>query len=124
MLADFRMVREAFATAIGPLRRRTLMPARPAGGRCRTEGGQLLIECGAKRYSLPHEDVVLLPVASTTTEAIAAYLLGQVMPCLSAEPGIQRVELVLAEAADTRRPSVPTWCAGDDCITPGLAVAA
>jgi hypothetical protein len=72
MLTDFRMIREAFATAIGSLRRRTLMPARPAGGRCRTEGGQLLIECWAKRYSLPHEDVVLLPVASTTTEAIAA----------------------------------------------------
>ena len=45
--------------------------------------------------------MVLLPVASTTTEAIAAYLLGGLMPSLRGESGLHRAELVLAEAADT-----------------------
>jgi 6-pyruvoyl-tetrahydropterin synthase len=101
MLADFRTVKEALTAVVGPLRRRTLMPSQPPGGRCWKEDGQVVIECGAKRYSLPCQDVVLLPVASTTTEAIAAYLLGQLMPSLRGESGLHRAELVLAEAADT-----------------------
>lgn len=101
MLADFHAVKKALTGAIGPLRRRTLMPARPSGGRCRTEDGQVFIECGTKRYSLPAGDVTLLPVTNTTTESIAAYLFDQVLPQLRHHPGLLRAELTLAEAADT-----------------------
>jgi hypothetical protein len=60
-------------------RRRTLMPQLPPGGSCRVEDGQLFIECGATRFSFPAAHVTLLPVASTTTEAIAAWLLSQLL---------------------------------------------
>jgi len=100
MVCDFTSAKKALAAAIAPLRRRTLMPAAPPGGRCEREGSQVVIECGDSLYSLPARDVVLLPVPNTTTEQIAAWLLAQVMPALGA-PGVRLAELVLAEAADT-----------------------
>jgi 6-pyruvoyl-tetrahydropterin synthase len=100
MVCDFSMVKGALAAVIAPLRRRTLMPARPPGGRCGEQDGQVVIECGAKRYSLPAGDVVLLPVVNTTTEAIAGWLLDRLIPSI-AVPGVHLAELVLAEAPDT-----------------------
>lgn len=100
MVCDFSAVKAALGAAIAPLRRRTLMPAQPPGGRCRQHGGQMFIDYGGRHYSLPAADVVLLPVANTTTEAIAAWLLGQLMPRLHA-PGVYQADLVLAEAPDT-----------------------
>lgn len=101
MLTDFQAVKKALTEAIEPLRRRTLMPAQPPGGHCRTEDGQLFIECGTKRYSLPAGDVTLLPMPNTTTESIAAHLFDQVLPQLRHAPVLLRAELTLAEAADT-----------------------
>ena len=100
MVCDFTGAKKALAVAIAPLKRRTLMPAAPPGGRCEREGSQVVIECGDSFYSLPARDVVLLPVPNTTTEQLAAWLLARVMPALAA-PGVRLAELVLAEAADT-----------------------
>jgi 6-pyruvoyl-tetrahydropterin synthase len=100
MVCDFTDAKKALAAAVAPLRRRTLMPAAPPGGRCERDGSQVIIECVDSLYSLPAKDVVLLPVPNTTTEQIAAWLLAQVMPALCA-PGVRLAELVLAEAADT-----------------------
>lgn len=101
MVTDFHDVKKALAQVIAPLRRRTLMPARPSDGSCVSEDGQVFIECGAKRYSLPSEDVALLPVANTTTEAIATYLLDELVPFLREAPYIAQVQLRLSEAPDT-----------------------
>lgn len=100
MICDFTEVKKALAAAITPLKRRTLMPARSPACRDYRDGGQIVIECGAKTYSLPAGDVMLLPIANTTTEAIAGYLLEQVGAVLP--EGLQRAELTLAEASDTR----------------------
>jgi 6-pyruvoyl-tetrahydropterin synthase len=101
MLADFTLVKKALREAIAPLRRRTLMPAHPPGGSCRTRDGQVLIECGGTRFSFPAAHVVLLPVANTTTEEIAAWLLGRVLAHLADEPGLTGAELTLAESVGT-----------------------
>jgi 6-pyruvoyl-tetrahydropterin synthase len=101
MLTDFRVIKQALREAITPLRRRTLMPQHPPGGSCRVEDGQVFIECGATRFSLPAAHVTLLPVANTATEAIAGWLLSQLLSHLKDEPGLTRVDLTLAEASDT-----------------------
>jgi 6-pyruvoyl-tetrahydropterin synthase len=100
MVCDFTDAKNALAAVIAPLKRRVLMPAAPPGGRCDRDGGQVVIECGAKLYSLPAGDVVLLPVPNTTTEQIAAWLLAELVSALAA-PGLRLAELVLAEAPDT-----------------------
>lgn len=100
MVCDFTDAKNALAAVIAPLKRRTLMPASLADGPCDRDGGQVVIACGAKLYSLPASDVVLLPVTNTTTEQIAAWLLAELAPALTA-PGLRLAELVLAEALDT-----------------------
>jgi 6-pyruvoyl-tetrahydropterin synthase len=101
MVTDFTLIKKALREAIAPLRRRTLMPEHPPGGSCRTEDRQVFIECGPTRFSFPAAHVTLLPIASTTTEAIAAWLLDQILPQLAGQPGLTCAELTLAEAADT-----------------------
>jgi 6-pyruvoyl-tetrahydropterin synthase len=101
MVTDFTLIKKELREAIAPLRRRTLMPEHPPGGSCRFEDGQVLIECGPTRFSFPAGHVALLPVVSTTTEAIAGWLLAQILPHLAGEPGLTSAELTLAEAADT-----------------------
>jgi 6-pyruvoyl-tetrahydropterin synthase len=97
---DFTKAKDLLAAVIAPLKRRTIMPVSPPGGCCQHDGNQVVITCGTKRYSLPATDVVLLPVPNTTTEQIAAWLLGELVPLLDA-PGLRRADLTLAEAPDT-----------------------
>ncbi|SRR5216683_1430760 len=101
MIADFRLIKKALAEVIAPLRRRTLMPADAPGVSSWHEDGQVLIVGGARRFSLPAADVVMLPLVNTTTEAIAAHLASQFVPYVRDEPGVGAVELTLAEAAGT-----------------------
>ncbi|MFG1707431.1 6-pyruvoyl tetrahydropterin synthase family protein [Nonomuraea sp. M3C6] len=102
MIVDFHLVKRGLRAAIEPLRRRTLMPAEPVAGTCHIEDGQIIVECGDRWYSFPQDDVALLPIPNTTTEALAGYLLGRLLPYLKDSAGLERVELTLAEAADTR----------------------
>jgi 6-pyruvoyltetrahydropterin/6-carboxytetrahydropterin synthase len=100
MLVDFTQIKAALREAIAPLRRRTLMPGHAPDVRITRENNALSIASGRKCYVLPGEDVVVLPLANTTTEALAGYLLDQVLPRLRGD-GVTIVELELSEAADT-----------------------
>ncbi|MBG0818462.1 6-carboxytetrahydropterin synthase [Planomonospora sp. ID82291] len=102
MVVDFHVVKAGMKAAIEPLRRRTLMPDKPVAGAVYTEDGQVIVECGNDWYSFPRRSVFLLPVPNTTTEAIAGYLLDRLVPHLKGATGLERVELTLAEAPDTR----------------------
>jgi 6-pyruvoyl-tetrahydropterin synthase len=101
ILTDFRPVKQTLREVIAPLRSRTLMPQHPPGGSCRVEDGQVFLECGAARFSFPAGHVRLLPVPSTSTEAIAGWLLSQLVPRLDSQARLSRVDLTLAESADT-----------------------
>ncbi len=82
MLVEFSAVRAAVREAVAPLRRRTLVPGQAPELQITPEHDSLSIIAGRKRYVLPAEDVTVLPLANTTLEAIAGYLLGQVLPPL------------------------------------------
>lgn len=100
MLIDFGEIKVALREAIAPLRRRTMMPGRAPEVVITSENDALLIVAGRKRYVLPAEDVVVLPLVNTTTEAIAGYLLDRVLPYLHGY-GLTTVELEISEALDT-----------------------
>jgi 6-pyruvoyl-tetrahydropterin synthase len=100
MLVDFTKVKAALREAIAPLRRRTLMPGDAPEVHIAPENNTLSIAAGRKWYVLPADDVVVLPLANTTTEAIAGYLLAQVLPHLCGD-SVTTVELELSEAPDT-----------------------
>jgi len=99
MVTDFGPVKAALREAIKPLRRRTLVATRAAAAPVETGDDGVRFGFGGKRYELPAEDVALLPLVNTTTEAIAAYLLDQLDSVLR-QPGVAWAELSVAEAPD------------------------
>jgi hypothetical protein len=71
------------------------------------ENDSLWIICGRKQYLLPTEDVTVLPLANTTLEALAGYLLRQVLPQL------QRTGLVAAELEASELPGTSATARAD-----------
>jgi 6-pyruvoyltetrahydropterin/6-carboxytetrahydropterin synthase len=105
MLVEFSEIRAAVREAVAPLRRRTLIPGLAPELKITSEHDTLSITTGRKRYVLPVEDVTVLPLANTTLEAIAGYLLGQVRPQLP-KAGLVAAELQVAEPPGT---SATAW---------------
>ena len=91
VVAEFSEIKPARRDAVAPLRRRTLVPGQAPELRITPNSESLSIICGRKQYLLPAEDVTMLPLVNTTLEALAGYLLSQVLPQL------QRAGLVAAE---------------------------
>ncbi|MBV8993124.1 MAG: 6-carboxytetrahydropterin synthase [Pseudonocardiales bacterium] len=100
IVAEFSEIKPAVRNAVAPLRRRTLVPGQAPELRITPENDSLSITCGRKRYLLPVEDVTVLPLANTTLEALAGYLLGQVLPQLQST-GLVTAELEISELPGT-----------------------
>jgi hypothetical protein len=100
MVAEFSEIKPAMRDAVAPLRRRTLVPGQAPQLRITPNDDSLSIICGRKRYLLPAEDVTVLPLVNTTLEALAGYLLSQVLPQL------QRAGLVAAELEVSELPGL------------------
>lgn len=110
-VTDFLPVRQALAQAIAPLKRRTLMPAHaPAPVRHYRDEDMVVVDDGHRRFILPAQDVVLLPLVNTTTELLARYLLEQMRPHLSA---VEHAELVLSESPTAQAHVIYRPGAGD-----------
>ena len=99
MVIDFGAVKAAVRSVTQRLHRRTLVAAwsRP---RPTVIDGRVRFGDNVKHYDLPEGDVVLLAVANTTTEAIADYVLEQILS------GIDLAPLTFVELTLTERPGV------------------
>jgi 6-pyruvoyltetrahydropterin/6-carboxytetrahydropterin synthase len=100
MLVEFGDVKPAMRDAVAPLRRRTLVPAQAPELEITPQDDSLSVVAGDKRYVLPAGDVTLLPLANTTLEALAGYLLDQVLPKLT-RVGLVAAELEISELPGT-----------------------
>ena len=100
MIADFAAVKGALRTALAPLRKRTLFASNTPGVTIEHTGSQVVIQGAGKVYNFPADDVMLLPTTSTSTEAIAGYLLDRILEQLPPTSGLTQVELELAESLD------------------------
>jgi hypothetical protein len=76
------------------------MPGQAPELQITSEDDSLSITCGRKRYLLPAEDVTVLPLVNTTLEALAGYLLSQVLPQLQ-RAGLVAAELEISELPGT-----------------------
>ena len=100
MVAEFSEIKPAMRDAVAPLRRRTLVPGQAPELRITPNNESLSIICGRKQYLLPAEDVTMLPLVNTTLEALAGYLLSQVLPQLQ-KTGLVAAELEISELPGT-----------------------
>ena len=107
VVAEFSEIKPAMRDAVAPLRRRTLIPGHAPELQITPENDSVSITCGRKRYLLPAEDVTILPLTNTTLEALANYLLSQVLPQL------QRTALVAAELEVSELPGTSATARAD-----------
>ena len=71
-LIDFGAIKREVAALCAEWRERTLIAERNPESRLRRAGGELeLVLCG-RRYVLPEEDALVLPIDNTTVEALSA----------------------------------------------------
>lgn len=76
-VVDFAALKAGLRTLCAELDERMLIPTRsPRIGIAQTADGIRLTE-GSRRFLIPRDDAVLLPVVNTTCECLAAHLLGE-----------------------------------------------
>ncbi len=76
---DFLAVEQALKGLIGELDHRTLLPERHPEFRVDVRDAEIEIALGARRWILPREDCVLLPIENTTSEALTGYLAARLL---------------------------------------------
>jgi 6-pyruvoyltetrahydropterin/6-carboxytetrahydropterin synthase len=71
-LIDFGAIKREVAALCAEWRERTLIAERNPETRIRRSGGELELHVCGRRYVLPEEDALVLPVDNTTVEALSA----------------------------------------------------
>ena len=84
-VVDFVVLHEIIKGILKELDHRVLVPQNHPRIDIRTIGNDLEVALGNRRWMLPKEDCVLLPVANTTSEMLAQYLAGRISEGLSAQ---------------------------------------
>jgi len=79
---DFTLVEKLLAELIAPLDHHVLLPVEHPLMEMEVDESAYDIRLGARRWLLPAEDCVLVPVANTTAEAMARFLGEQLLAAL------------------------------------------
>ena len=98
---DFLELQTEALRILSPLEHKILLPERHPGLGFRREGPQMLVDCSEKHWSLPGDDCLLLPVANTTTELLAEYLVKFLLEEILEKqlcPGLRAIEVRLSES--------------------------
>ena len=96
-VVDFLVLRNAVRSAIAELDHRTLLPTGHPAIRVTPGSEEVEVRFAQRRWVFPRADCVLLPVANTTGELLAAYLAervaGQLQQHTGARPARLRIDL-------------------------------
>ncbi|MHA1723203.1 MAG: 6-pyruvoyl trahydropterin synthase family protein [Candidatus Baldrarchaeia archaeon] len=74
MIIDFLDVKNYLKKVIEPLDHKLLIPIQSPNVSVKVKDDRVELEQGGKRYSLPKEDVSLLPLKAITCETLAKYI--------------------------------------------------
>jgi 6-pyruvoyltetrahydropterin/6-carboxytetrahydropterin synthase len=94
-VVDFSVLKSALRDLCAELDERMLVPTRSAGIQVDDSDDGVVLTEGSRRFVIPRDDVVLLPVVNTTCECLAAHLLGALRQRLGATD--QRLRLLVEE---------------------------
>lgn len=102
IVVDFRLLKQQLREVIAPLKRRTLIAARSPGVSVEAAAGdQVRVRSRGACFSLPRSWVTLLPIAVTSTEALASYLVTELARRVGSKcPAVEHLELTLTESAE------------------------
>ncbi|MEU4364217.1 6-carboxytetrahydropterin synthase [Promicromonospora sp. NPDC023987] len=101
MIADFAILKSALRATLTPLKRRTLLATSTPGVLVAEDDELVHVTGGGAFFTLPRRWVALLPIASTSTEALAGYLADQLAVQLAVScPSVERLETMVTESAE------------------------
>jgi len=78
MIVDFIDVKNHLKKIIEPLDHKLLIPAMSPNVNIKVEKDKVELEQGGKKYTLPKEDVTLLPLKAITCETLAKYIYDKI----------------------------------------------
>ncbi len=94
---DFIALLDLTRSLVGELDHRMLLPARSSLIRVEPDGPNWLVRFENRRWSLPQDECVVLPVSNTTAELLADYLGGRLLLAFDGRnlnpPRVLRVEV-------------------------------
>ena len=92
VVLDFNLLEPAIAAACAPLDHKVLIAGNSPSIQLRENGAELEIGFKQKRYVMPKEDCVILPLSSTSVESLSGYLLEKILERLG--PAGARLEWI------------------------------
>jgi len=105
LVIDFKHVKPLVRAACKELDHRVLLPAENARLAIRRDEDAGEIEArfaGGSRFVFPAQDVIVLPVSNTSTERLARYLCGRLLPQIQAaapNASLRAIEVEVEEAS-------------------------
>ena len=96
MIMDFVDLKKALKTMVDELDHRVLLPGRSAEVTI-TQGSEVEVQVGSKRYVFPAEDVAILDVAQCSAEEMAGMALERLIREIEFTPNVRYVEVGLDE---------------------------
>lgn len=105
VIVDFRLVKDLLAGILAPLDERFLVPGRHPSLRCEHSGDEITVRFGRRRYVVPADEVVVLPLANTSSECLAEHIATELLTGLRrAVPAARwsRIEVGVEETSGQR----------------------
>jgi len=95
---DFGEVKGVLRDIADRLDHRVLLQAKSRHFTATKKGTQVHFEIGLKRYVLPEEDVMMLPLEATTAEALAEHVADEILALVKFPPTAKRLDVGFDES--------------------------
>ncbi len=97
ILIDFGVLKKTLREILKEFDHRIIVPEKSPLLDIKEEDGSVRVKLGEKRYLFPRDDVVFLPIVSSTAEYLSQYILDRLVASLSHHGNIQSLSVGLDE---------------------------
>jgi 6-pyruvoyltetrahydropterin/6-carboxytetrahydropterin synthase len=97
IIMDFKIVKETIITIVNNLDHRVLIPEKSETADIEKENDIVKIMSLGKKYSIPLNDCVFLPISSTSAENLAEFILKQLIDKITLPKNITSLEIGVDE---------------------------
>lgn len=94
---DFNAVKPAIRDICNDLDEKILLPKNSPYVSISNDETQIEVQFQKRRYSLPKEDSVILPIANVTSEELARWIAGQLLNRFQKVPRLKKIRVTVEE---------------------------
>ena len=97
IIIDFSQIKKELKMIADELDHRILIPGNSASLTLKDEHDQITLDSMGKKYILPKQDCIILPLTSTSAENLSAYILEKILPKIKNEKSLTKIEIGVDE---------------------------